>query len=95
VPGGPAPLPAIERRNLLDDLAEVTASDTGKVRLADLPARLRSLAPSWGPYKNMTRLDLRRLLDDEGVRTTNTNNVLQLDPEDLGTVLAERAEESE
>ena len=39
---GPA-APAIEERDLLADLAEVAGSE--RARLADLPARLRELAP--------------------------------------------------
>jgi hypothetical protein len=33
---------------------------------------------------------LRELLDDEGVRVTNTGNVPRIDPADLRRVLAER-----
>lgn len=90
VPGGPAPLPAIEARSLLDDLAEVMKGDDEPVRLSVLAVRLQDLAKSWGPYRSLTGTALRDLLDDEGVRTTNTGNVPRLDPEDLRRVLAER-----
>lgn len=83
VPGtgsGPAP---ITQRDLLTDLAEVLRGRTGKVRVADLPAMLRRLAPSWGLYRNLTGVQLRELLDAQGVRTTNTANVRELDPADL------------
>lgn len=87
--GGAAPL-AITSRDLLDDLAEVLRGDDGPVRLADLPARLRELAPSWAAYKALTGVQLRELLDDEGVRTTNTGNVPRLDRADLEDALARR-----
>ena len=81
---------AITARDLLADLAEVLRDSGGPVRLADLPARLRRHAPSWTPYRSLTGLRLRELLDDEGVRTTNSGNVPRLDPEDLRRVLAQR-----
>ena len=42
---GTVPAPAIERRDLLDDLDQVLGDD--RVRLADVPALLRNLAPGW------------------------------------------------
>lgn len=93
LPGSGRPL-AIEARDLLTDLAEVIEGPD-RVRLADLPARLRKLAPRFGLYKNMTRLDLKAELDHRDVRTTNTGNVLELSPADLNTALARRDEESE
>lgn len=63
------------------------------MKLADLPARLRKLAPTWGPYRAMTAVRLRELLDAEGVRVTNTGNVPRLDPADLRRVLAARGGE--
>ena len=81
-------VPAIEVRDLLDDLDAVLSSD--RVRLADLPALLRDLAPTWGPYRTLTGVQLRDLLDDAGVRTTNVGNVPRLDPADLRRVLAGR-----
>ena len=83
VPGterGPAP---ITQRDLLTDLGEVLRGHTGKVRLSDLPAMLRKLAPSWLPYRSLTGVQLRELLDREGIKTTNTNNVRELDPAEL------------
>jgi len=85
---GTVPAPAIEASDLLDDLAAVLGTD--RVRLADVPALLRDLAPGWGPYRTLTGVQLRDLLDDAGVRTTTTGNVLRLDPADLRRVLAER-----
>jgi len=85
--GASAPA-AIEARDLLEDLDEVTGDE--RVKLADLPARLRKLAPAWGAYRSLTAVRLRELLDDEGVRVTNTGNVLRLDPADLRRALAGR-----
>ena len=82
------PVPAIESRDLLGDLDAVLGS--GRVRLADVPALLRDLAPGWGPYRTLTGVQLRDLLDDAGVRTTNAGNVPRLDPADLSRVLAGR-----
>ena len=81
--------PEIEARDLLADLDEVLGED--RVRLADLPALLRDLAPTWGPYRTLTGMELFEQLQDAGVRTTNTKNVLRLDPADLRRVLAGRA----
>jgi hypothetical protein len=61
-------VPAIEARDLLDDLAAVLGTD--RVRLANVPALLRDLAPTWGPYRALTGVQLRDLLDDAGIRTT-------------------------
>lgn len=91
--GATALLPAIETRDLLEDLDEVLGQE--RVRLADLPALLRDLAPGWRPYRKLTRLKLREMLSNEGVRTTNTDNILRLDPADLRAVLARRADEDE
>jgi len=87
-----SPVAAIEIRDLLADLAEVLGDSAEPVRLADLPPRLRKLAPSWGVYKTLTGTGLRQLLDAEGTRTTNTGNVPRLDPQDLRRALAERGE---
>jgi DNA segregation ATPase FtsK/SpoIIIE, S-DNA-T family len=81
---------AIEVRDLLDDLSEVLSSDSEPVRLADLPPRLRKLAPTWGPYRALNGVQLRDLLDTEGIRVTNTGNVPRLDPADLRYALSYR-----
>ncbi len=85
---GTGPAPAIEARDLLDDLDAVLGSD--RVRLADLPALLRDLAPTWGPYRTLTGVQLRDQLDSAGVKTGRTGNVWRLDPADVRRVLAER-----
>jgi S-DNA-T family DNA segregation ATPase FtsK/SpoIIIE len=91
--GAAAPLAAIESRDLLADLDEVTGGDAGKVRIADLPARLRKLAPHWTPYRGLTGTELRAQLSDESVRTTKSQNVPWLDPADLLAALAEREDD--
>lgn len=75
--------PAIEEpRDLLDDLDEVLGTD--RVRLADVPALLRDLAPGWGPYRALTGVQLGALLETKyRVRVTKTGNVPRLDPGDL------------
>jgi len=87
-----SPVAAIEVRDVLADLAEVIDGDGGPVRLADLPPRLRKLAPSWGAYRALTGTELRQLLENEGARTTNTGNVPRLDPKELRRVISERSE---
>lgn len=89
VPGTDRKRPAIESRNLLDDLDEALGAE--RVRLADVPALLRDVAPHWEPYRRLTAKALRELLSAEGVPTTNTGNVPRLDPGQLRKVLAERA----
>ncbi|MER6577325.1 hypothetical protein [Nonomuraea sp. NPDC001023] len=80
---------ALQARDLLDDLDEVLGSD--RVRLADVPARLRRLAPNWLPYQNLTGIELKDILTREyGVRVTNPHNVLHLDPADLRRVRDQR-----
>lgn len=80
-----------EPRDLLSDLGQLLGSGTKRVRLADIPALLRDLAPNWGPYKPLTGTDLRDILTREyKVRVTNTGNVLRLDPADLRRAIAAR-----
>jgi S-DNA-T family DNA segregation ATPase FtsK/SpoIIIE len=88
VPGTGRARRAIQSRDLLADLDAVLGDE--RVRLADVPALLRDLAPGWTAYHSLTATGLRDLLDAEGVRVTNTGNVLRLDPADLRRVLADR-----
>lgn len=74
---------AIEARDLLADLAEVTRDDPGRVNVAELPPRLRDLAKAWGPYKRLTGTQLADLLRVEGVRVFTTGGTLRVDPADL------------
>ena len=55
--------PAPVARDLLDDIAAVLGAD--KVPAADIPARLRRLAPDWDLYRSITGLDIRRFLQAE------------------------------
>ena len=84
------PVAALEARDLLADLAEVMGHE--RVKLADLPALLRDLAPAHREYRSLSGAVLWDLLKDEGVRVTNTGNIPRLDPADLRRVLAERGE---
>ena len=88
--GDGAALPVAEARDLLADLAEVTGP--GRVRLADLPARLRKLAPAHAPYRALDGTRLAGLLDQENVTWVKPKNVPQLDPAELRQALAERGE---
>jgi len=88
---GGRPVPAIEARDLLDDLDEVL--DTERVKLRDVVGLLRVLAPAWPPYVKLTAAQLRKLLADEGVRVVTTGNIPRLDPADLRQVIAERSTE--
>jgi S-DNA-T family DNA segregation ATPase FtsK/SpoIIIE len=88
--GGGRPVPAIEARDLLEDLAGVL--DTERVKLADLPALLRDLAPTWGPYRALTGIRLKDLLAAQGVRVVTKANISRLDPADLRDALAGRDE---
>lgn len=83
--------PAIEARDLLDDLSEVLGVE--RVRLADVPALLRELAPQWGPYKTLSGTQLRTRLDELRVTWTNTGNVPRLDPADVRRAVAEQQSE--
>lgn len=84
-PLGASQVRAIESRDLLADLDAVLGYD--RVRLADLPALLRDLAPAWTPYRSLTGVQLKEQLDAAGVRTTNAGNVPRLDPADLRRAL--------
>ncbi|MFG1856798.1 hypothetical protein ACGFJT_33530 [Actinomadura geliboluensis] len=79
----------VENRDLLDDLDQVLGTE--RVRLADVPALLRDLAPAWGPYLALTGAQLRERLTELGVKTTNKGNVPRLDPADLRRVIADKA----
>lgn len=84
---------AIVSRNLLDDLVTVLRGTADRVRIADIPAQLRLLAPSWTAYRGLTGAQLRAQLADLHVRTTKSENVPYLDPADLRR--AAEARESE
>jgi DNA segregation ATPase FtsK/SpoIIIE, S-DNA-T family len=85
---GGRPVPAIEARDLLADLDQVTGQD--RVKLRDVVGLLRGLAPTWGAYQKMTAAQLRKQLTDAGVRTVNSSNTYWLDPADLRRAIAGR-----
>lgn len=87
----PAELPAVESRDLLADLDELLGAD--RVKVNDLPALLRGLAPDWAAYRGLNGKQLVAALNGLGVRTTNPKNVPTLDPAEVRRVLAERGVE--
>jgi DNA segregation ATPase FtsK/SpoIIIE, S-DNA-T family len=88
---GGRPQPAIEARDLLEDLAEVL--DTERVKLRDVVGLLRGLAPAWSPYSKLTAAQLRKLLADKGVRVVNSSGTPWLDPSEVRRVIMERSTE--
>jgi S-DNA-T family DNA segregation ATPase FtsK/SpoIIIE len=94
VPGTGAPARVVEARDLLADLdAVMTGPDRAK--LPDVAARLRALAPGWGPYQPLTGTALGQMLRAEGVRVLTTDGYLWLDPAGVRSALARRAEDGE
>ena len=81
-------------RDLLDDIATVLAAhqlDASKVPAADIPARLRTLAPDWAPYRTINGLDIRRYLQTEhGVKVATTGHKYPVDPVAVGEAIARR-----
>jgi DNA segregation ATPase FtsK/SpoIIIE, S-DNA-T family len=79
--GEEGPPPA---RDLLDDIATVISADrwdAQRVPAADIPARLRTLAPDWQPYRAINGLDIRRYLETEhGVKVATTGHKYPVDP---------------
>lgn len=84
----PGPLSATEMRLLMYDLDAVLGTE--RVRLSEIPARLRFLAPDIPLYEKMTGVRLMAILKEAGIRTTNTDNVPRIDPADF-RVAAKRA----
>lgn len=88
---GGRPVPAIEARDLLEDLDEVLGAE--RARLRDVVGLLRGLAPAWTGYQNMTATQLRKDLTAEGVRVVNASGTPYIDPGTLRRVLAGRSTE--
>ena len=85
VPGSGSRPRAIEARDLLADLDEVLGHE--RVKLRDAAGLLRTLAPGWGAYRQMTAKQLGELLGARGVRTVNSSGTPYLDPAGLrGTI---------
>ena len=58
---------------------------------ADIPARLRSLAPDWAPYRSINGLEIRRYLDAEhGVKVATTGRRYPVDPGAIRDAIARR-----
>ena len=89
VPGTGRTRAAIETRDLLEDLDEVTGHD--RVKLRDAVGLLRTLAPAWTPYRQMTAKQLGEQLAGRGVRTVNSSGTPYLDPADLRHAIARLA----
>ncbi|MGH8965704.1 MAG: cell division protein FtsK, partial [Actinomycetes bacterium] len=78
-----------ERRDLLDDVATVLGNE--RVPAADVPARLRDLAPNHEPYRGLTGVKLRQILEGEhGVKVPSTGNRYPVDPVAIRRRVAER-----
>ena len=85
-------MPAIEARDLLDDLDEVLGDD--RVKLRDLVGLLRGLAPAWGAYQRMTAKQLAHGICATWACGRSTRAARPyLDPLDLRRVIAERSTE--
>ncbi len=59
-----------------------------RVKLRDAAGLLRTLAPAWAPYRNMTAKQLGEQLTARGVRTVNSSGTPYLDPADLHHAIA-------
>jgi|SRR4051794_17303835 S-DNA-T family DNA segregation ATPase FtsK/SpoIIIE len=86
--------PAQATRDLLDDIATALGVDrwnTEKVPAADIPARLRTLAPDWVPYRTINGLEIRRYLDIvHGVKVATTGHKYPLAPAAIREAIARR-----
>lgn len=92
VPGTERGPLAIVARDLLDDLAAVI-DGPARVKVNDLPQRLRRLAPGYAEYRSLNGVQLRERLMAEDVRTVKAGNVPLLDPADLRSSIAARESE--
>jgi S-DNA-T family DNA segregation ATPase FtsK/SpoIIIE len=77
-------------RDLLTDLVAVLGDQ--RVPAADVPARLRDLAPDHAPYRGLTGVKLRELLEREyGIKVASTGNRYPVDPNKIRACIARRA----
>jgi S-DNA-T family DNA segregation ATPase FtsK/SpoIIIE len=61
------------------------------VPAADIPARLRSLAPDWAPYRTINGLQIRHYLDtDHGVKVATTGHKYPVDPAAIRDAITRR-----
>ena len=81
-------------RDLLDDIATVLDAyrwDSPKVPAADIPARLRTLAPDWAPYQTINGPQIRRYLDTEhGLKVPTTGRRYPVDPAAIRDAITRR-----
>src|SRR3954451_15580293 len=86
--------PAQATRDLLDDIATALGVDrwnTEKVPAADIPARLRTLAPDWVPYRTINGLEIRRYLETaHGVKVPTTGHKYPVAPAAIRDAMARR-----
>jgi DNA segregation ATPase FtsK/SpoIIIE, S-DNA-T family len=80
--------PTEEERDILSDVAEVLGGEI--VPVADIPPRLRELAPGYRPYRSMSGVQLRELLAEHGVKVPSTKRRYPVDPAAVRARLAER-----
>jgi S-DNA-T family DNA segregation ATPase FtsK/SpoIIIE len=78
-------------RDLLTDVADALGGQ--KVPAADVPSRLRKLAPGYPPYRSMSGARLRELLAEHGVKVPSTGRRYPVDPAAIRARIAERAHE--
>jgi DNA segregation ATPase FtsK/SpoIIIE, S-DNA-T family len=85
---------AVVVRDLLDDIAAVLDADrwdAPKVPAADIPARLRSLAPDWAPYRTINGPQIRRYLElEHSVKVPTTGRKYPVDPSAIRDAVARR-----
>jgi S-DNA-T family DNA segregation ATPase FtsK/SpoIIIE len=75
-------------RDLLDDLAEVL--DTDPVPAGEVIGALRTLAPTWRPYKTLTVPRLVAALAEHDVKVPSTDNRWPVSPTSIADALARR-----
>jgi DNA segregation ATPase FtsK/SpoIIIE, S-DNA-T family len=80
-----------ETRDLLADVADVLGSQ--KVPAADVPSRLRKLAPGYPLYRSMSGVRLRELLAEHGIKVPSTGRRYPVDPAAIRARIAERTHE--
>lgn len=71
----------MEERDLLDDVHTILTDvpNEERIKVSDLPAALRRLAPAWKPYEDLVGTKLAAKFEHEyGIRVTNPQNVLRV-----------------
>jgi S-DNA-T family DNA segregation ATPase FtsK/SpoIIIE len=75
-------------RDIIADVAAVLGD--AKVNVADVPPRLRKLAPDHPLYRSMSGVQLRTILAEHGVKVPSTGRRYPVDPAAIRARLAER-----